>query len=129
MSGSAMTVYETIKIFSVFLLILLTQEILCLNTNETDVRFHSGNPSVIDMDTTEDIRMDFLCNGYNYCNKVSLNFTLTVENTDIIEIVGNNTLVFTKDDYKVLNATLEELYIPNITVQLEVNFLVKLSLK
>ena len=81
------------------------------------------------MDTTEDIRLDSICNGFYYCNKISLNFTLTVENTNIIEIAGNTTLVFTKDDYKVLNATSEELYIANITVPIRGEFLGKTQLE
>ena len=115
--------------FLIIFLIFVTQEILCLNTNETDVRFHTGNPSVIDMDTTEDIRLDFICNGYNYCNKISLNFTSTVENTNIMEIVGNNTLFYSKDDYEVFNATLEELYIANVTVRIRGEFLGKTQLE
>ena len=81
------------------------------------------------MGTTKDMRFDFLCIGYQYCDQINPKFAFTIENANIVQVMGNNTSTFSKNDFNVLNATSEELHISNITVPIRGEFLGKTHLE
>ena len=107
-------------ILEIYLLFLLFHKSI---SNKTIVAFHSEEPQQIDMDTTADVQLDFICQGYIYCSQLALNFTFFVQDPEIAATAGQNTLSYTRSHYELQNATNEEYHIPNISIPIHGEFL------
>ena len=109
-----------------YLLLLLVHKSI---SNKTNIIFHTEEPEKIYMDTTADVQMDFMCQGYTYCGQLALNFTFFVQDSEIAVTAGNNTRSYTKSDYELENATKEEYHIANISIPIYGEFLGKTMLE
>ena len=98
-------------------------------SNKTNIVFHTEEPQRIDMDETADVKMDFMCQGYTYCSQLALNFTFFVQDTEIAVTAGNNTISYSRSDFKLENATKEEYHIANISIPIHGEFLGKTVLE
>ena len=81
------------------------------------------------MDETADVKMDFMCQGYTYCSQLALNFTFFVQDTEIAVTAGNNTISYSRSDFKLENTTKEEYHIANISIPIHGEFLGKTVLE
>ena len=98
-------------------------------SNKTNIVFHTEEPQRIDMDETADVKMDFMCQGYTYCSQLALNFTFFVQDTEIAVTAGNNTISYSRSDFKLENTTKEEYHIANISIPIHGEFLGKTVLE
>ena len=81
------------------------------------------------MDETAYVLMDFICQGYIYCNQLELNFTFFVQDSEIAVTAGNSTVSYHRRDLILENATNEEYHIVNISIPLYGEFLGKTVLE